>query len=210
MEGQDLALLLGAGSAENGRAHRLLLQSIAETTRAACVAQACSIQRLDIARREFVFEAVAGQGEDSMIGRRYPSDRGIAGWTLLSRQSIVVDDVSVEPSFAKDVAESTGYVPRSIVAFPLIKDDAPVGVMEVLDYELDEERGIGCLEFVAPFAGQASIVLQLVERDRTVGEAVEADAELRELAALTSAFSALSEEKRQTAVRLLRLIRELM
>ncbi|WP_328873954.1 GAF domain-containing protein [Streptomyces sp. NBC_00287] len=208
MEGPDLARLLDRTGA--GQAHQLLLQSIAETTRSVCDAQACSIQRLDTASREFVFEAVAGQGHPTLVGRRYPSDRGIAGWTLLSRQSVVVDDVSTEPSFAKDVAESTGYVPHSIVAFPLIKDDMPVGVLEVLDADLDGRRGIRSLEFIAPFAGQATIAMQLVERDRTLGTAVAENSELRELLALTQEFSSLSGPKRETALRLLGLIRELM
>jgi GAF domain-containing protein len=121
-----------------------------------------------------------------------------------------VDDVSTEPAFAKDVAESTGYVPRSIVAFPLVTGDAPLGVMELLDCEFQARRGIDCLDFVAPFAAQAAIVLNLLQRDRAVGEAVAADGGLREISALTSMLTALGGERRGVAVKLVELLEELM
>ena len=43
-----------------------------------------------------MFEAVAGEGEGTLIGRRL-GRKGIAGWVLVTRQPIVVEDVTDDP-----------------------------------------------------------------------------------------------------------------
>ena len=53
-----------------------------------------------------MFEAVAGEGEDDLVGMRFPSGTGIAGWVLSTRQPLVIEDVANDPRFARDVAEA--------------------------------------------------------------------------------------------------------
>ena len=43
---------------------------------------------------------------------RFPSSAGIAGWVLVTRQPLVLDDVTADPRHARNVAERTGYVPE--------------------------------------------------------------------------------------------------
>jgi GAF domain-containing protein len=50
-----------------------------------------------------------------------------------SGQAIVVEDVRQDPRFARDVAETTGYLPSSILAVPLPGGADGLGVLEVLD-----------------------------------------------------------------------------
>ncbi len=92
---------------------RSLLQSIVEVARSVFGAAAASVFLLDEQTDELVFEAVAGEGEDDLIGMRFPSGTGLAGWVAMSGQSLLVDDVNSNPQFARDAAESTGYVPTS-------------------------------------------------------------------------------------------------
>ena len=84
-------------------------------------------------RDELVFEAIAGHGADTLIGQRFPSSTGIAGWVLVTRQPLVIEDVTEDPRFAKDVAETTGYVPKGLMAVPLLHEERALGVLEVLD-----------------------------------------------------------------------------
>jgi hypothetical protein len=52
----------------------------------------------------------------------------------MSGQPIVVADVGADSRFARDVAESTRYVPQTILAAPLVDATGDVlGVLEVLD-----------------------------------------------------------------------------
>lgn len=211
MENAHLAALFTASNAGNSRQHRALLQSIVRTTQSVCAAQACSVQRLDRGSRELVFEAASGRGRPDLIGIRYSADTGIAGWTLVSRQAIVVDDVQQNAHFAKDVAESTGYLPRSIIALPLIHEDRLLGVLEVLDSSAGWASGIAGLDFLAEFAEQAAIVLSLVEGDQLVDAAVStADEAMRELMEISGTLAALTGDRRTTALRLLHTLRELL
>ena len=99
--------------------YRELLQSIVDVARAIFGAQAASIFLLDEERDELVFEAVSGRGEGQLVGARFPSSTGIAGFALVTRQPLVVDDLESDPRFSQDRARTTGYVPSSIVASPL-------------------------------------------------------------------------------------------
>ena len=128
--------LLPAASALLGEAeddHQELLRRVVTTACALFGAAAATVFLLDEQRGELVFEAVSGEGESYMVGRRFPASRGIAGWVLSAHEPLVVADLATSPVFAKDLAETTGYVPRSLMAAPLLYGEEAVGVMEVLD-----------------------------------------------------------------------------
>lgn len=95
-----------------------LLQSVVDTARAIFGAQASSIMLLDPAADELIFEAVSGQGQEFLVGRRFPAGRGIAGWVAASGEPMVVDDLHDSVSFDRAIAESTGYVPNALMAAP--------------------------------------------------------------------------------------------
>ncbi|MEI5097517.1 GAF domain-containing protein [Streptomyces sp. PmtG] len=154
---------LGAGAEER---HRRLLLSVVHTARAIFDAQASSIALLDQDSGALVFEAVSGQGEESLVGTSFPAERGIAGWVLQSRQPVEVHDVDTNGHFARDVAESTAYVPRALMAAPLLAGEEPLGVLEVLDRNTETRAPLPAMELLALFAGQASVALELVQRDR--------------------------------------------
>ena len=97
------------------------------------LAKASSIFLLDEAAGELVFEAVAGHGSDELVGRRFPAGTGIAGWVLTTRQPLVVEDVEGDPRFGREAAESTGYVPKRLMAVPMLNEDEALGVLSVLD-----------------------------------------------------------------------------
>jgi GAF domain-containing protein len=119
---------------------------------------------LDEEADELVFEAVSGEGADSLIGQRIPSSTGIAGWVLVTRQPLVLEDVGNDPRFARDVAESTGYVPQGLMCVPLLHEERALGVLNVLDrasqFTLEE------MELLGLFANQAAIALDLLQRAR--------------------------------------------
>jgi GAF domain-containing protein len=141
---------------------RQLLQSIVEVARAIFGAAASSIFLLDRDAGNLIFEAVAGQGEGFLVGQAFPASAGIAGWVLTSGEPIVVDDLTASTRFARDIAESTGYVPRTLMAAPLMHDGDSLGVIEVLDHQTDARRALGDLELLGLFASQAAIALAVI------------------------------------------------
>jgi GAF domain-containing protein len=145
---------------------RSLLQAIVEVARVVFGAAASSVFLLDSDSGELVFEAVSGAGEDHLIGTRVPSGTGLAGWVAMSGQPLIVDDVSQDPQFARNVAESTGYVPSSIIAAPLIRDGDCIGVLEVLDAGSHARDELSDLDLVGLLATEGALGLELLTRLR--------------------------------------------
>ncbi len=154
---------------------RELLQSIVDVARTIFGAKAASVFLLDEEADELVFEAVAGEGEGTLIGSRFPSSTGIAGFALVTRQPLVVDDLEADPRFSRDRAESTGYVPNSIVASPLLHEERALGVLSVLDRAPDRPFGLAELELLSRFSTQAAIGLDLLRRARLARSALGGD-----------------------------------
>ena len=151
-------------------------------------AAACSCALADEDGELLEFVAADAVGAQDIVGVTIPVSRGIAGWAAMSGQPIAVRDVQTDPRFARDVAESTHYVPRQILAAPLLSADGEViGVVEVLDPRVDEASDwtITVLGTVAallamlvvrrtaePDAGLAELgreVLEAVDRHRASG-----------------------------------------
>ncbi len=157
----DLAQLAAdLGPVLRPRADEEFLQAIVETARLVFDAAACSIALLDEQEEELEFRVAAGEGSDMTVGLRIPADRGIAGWAVVSGQPIAIDDVRQDPRFAADVAETTGYVPRAIMAMPLESERTTFGVIEVLDRRQGGGEGADDMEILALFARQATLAVE--------------------------------------------------
>ena len=195
------AVAAGVLAAEDG--HRELLQSIVEVARGIFGARASSIFLLDADADELVFEAVAGEGASSLIGQRLPSSTGIAGWVLVTRQPLVLEDLQNDPRFARDVAESTGYVPTSLMAVPLLHDEEVLGVLQVLDRPHRERFSLQEMELLGLFANQAAIALDLLGRARRARAIVEGESPLAVVARIAASLDALPDDRRDDAIALL-------
>ena len=152
---EDLRAAVAAGVLGAEESHRELLQSVVEVARAIFRAKASSIFLLDEAADELVFEAVAGEGAGELVGKRFPSSTGIAGWVLVTRQPLVIDDVTADRRFGRDVAESTGYVPKGLMAVPLLHEERSLGVLEVLDRPTDTRFTLKEMDLLGAFAKSA-------------------------------------------------------
>jgi GAF domain-containing protein len=196
---------VAAGALAGDELHRALLQSLVETARSIFRAKAASIFVLDEEADELVFEAVAGEGSDTLVGRRFPSSTGIAGWVLVSRQPLVIEDVSADPRFARDAAESTGYVPKGLMAAPLLHDERALGVLSVLDRPKTEGFTLAEMELLGYFARQAAVALELLLAARRAQTALEdVNDELALVARIAALLDELPPERREAGIRLLR------
>jgi GAF domain-containing protein len=196
---------VAAGRLAGEEAHAELLSSVVAVARAIFGAAASSIFMFDAEADELVFAAVAGHGEQSLVGTRFPSSRGLAGWVLVTRQSIVIDDAESDKRFARDVAERAGYIPKRIMAAPLLHGEDAIGVIQVLDPPSTRRVTPADLDLLGLFAGQAAIGLHLATRARLAREALESDAgDTSDLALLATALDALEGDRRTAALALIR------
>ena len=188
---------------------RELLRSVVEVARAIFAAKASSIVLLDEVPQELVFEAVAGEGETTLVGQRFPASKGVSGWVLATRQPLVIEDVSSDPRHARDVAESTGYVPTGLMAVPLLLEERALGVLSVLDrqthFTLEE------MELLGLFANQAAIALDLLQRARRAQTALTgANEDVAVVARLAKALEDLEGPRREAGLRLMLALEELL
>jgi GAF domain-containing protein len=139
-----------------------LLQSVVDVARAIFGAAASSVFVLDEEANELEFCAVSGEGEAFLVGRRFPADRGIAGWVVASGEPTVVRDLSRNTAFDRDLAASTQYVPDALMAAPLLHREQVLGVLEVLDPVPQSRSSLDELDLLALFARQAAAALRVV------------------------------------------------
>jgi GAF domain-containing protein len=204
------AVAAGLLAAQRGR--RPLLQSIVEVARAIFGARASSIMLHDAAAGELVFEAATGADSEGLIGRRLPEGTGIAGWVLASLEPLVVEDVTRDPRFARDVAASTGYTPKGIMAAPLLLDEERVlGVLSVLDRPLRTQFSLIEIDLLGLFAHQAAIALDLLETARRAEAALEgADPAAVSLARVAATLDELDAPGREAGQRLLAAVEDVL
>jgi GAF domain-containing protein len=187
-----------------------LLRSIVDVARAIFGAKASSILLFEPESEELVFAAVSGEGERELVGRRIPASTGVAGWVLSSRTPLVLEDVQSDPRFARDVAEKTGYVPKGLMAVPLLDEEIDLGVLQVLDRPQRARFTLQEMELLGLFAGQAAIALGLLRSAQRARAALDGEGELATVAALAGALDTLEGRRRGEGIALLRSLEQVL
>jgi len=202
----ELRAAVAAGVLGSEDQYRALLQSVVDVARAIFKAKASSILLLDTETDELVFEAAADEASENLIGKRFPSSTGIAGFVLVSRQPLVIEDVLADPRFSRETAESTGFVPKGLMAVPLLHEENALGVLEVLDRPRDTRFTLAEMDLLGLFANQAAIALDLLQRARRAQSVLRGEGDLGVLARLAEALEKRGREEdgsRESALRLL-------
>lgn len=151
-----------------------VLRSVAEATVTLFDAEAASIALHDAATDRLVIRVAAGTAGDGAVGLSMGPSDGIVGYVFTTGQPLAVSDVAADPRFDRSTAEGTGYVPRSILAVPLVDDGGTIGVLEVLDRRGDAGFGLRDIELATVFARQATVAIRASRVEREVGELLRA------------------------------------
>ncbi len=203
------AVASGALGAEEN--YRALLQATVEVARAIFGARASSVFLFDEEADELVFEAVAGEGANELIGRRFPSSTGVAGWVLVTRQPLVIEELESDPRFAREAAESTGFVPKGLMAVPLLHDERALGVLEVLDRPQQAAFSLQEMELLGLFANQAAIALDLLQKAREAqGVLADEGGDAQAVARFVGKLADAEPERRAAVLQLLAALEKLL
>jgi len=162
LEASGQAVFLGSQSE--------LLRSIVETAAHIFSAAAASIALIDEKKQTLEFKVAVGAGNENVEGMSIPLDTGIAGYVAMTGQPIAISDVRQDERFNQAFAQSTGYVPRSILATPLFSDGRVIGVMEVLDKIDAPYFNMQDMELLGLFARQAAIAIHQSQQIEQFGE----------------------------------------
>jgi GAF domain-containing protein len=211
MSEDDLRAAVAAGALAAREGHRPLLQAIVEVARAIFGARAASIMLLDDDAGELVFEAVTGEGEETLVGQRFPSNTGIGGWVVASGQPLVVEDVATDPRWSRETAQGTGYVPKGLMAVPLLREDRVLGVLYVLDRPERRRFSVAEMDLLGLFANQAAVALELLLQARRMEALLAASGDqLEAVAQLALALDSLDDDQRAAGVRLLEALAQVL
>jgi GAF domain-containing protein len=145
------------------------LRAIADAAVAALHVTAASIALRDPATDMLIFRAAAGPQGEGVVGLSIAPNEGIAGYAFSTGQPLAVADVGQDPRFERGTAERTGFVPRSLLAVPLVDDDGIVGVMEWLDRTDGAPFDLADLEIATRVAAAATATARATRLERDAG-----------------------------------------
>jgi GAF domain-containing protein len=161
-----------SGQTVLARSSDALLDSIVEAAAKIFGAGAASILLVNEEEQVLEFRVACGPSGQSLVGTKYPLDKGIAGYVVMTGQPIATSHVDQDRRFDREFAESTGYVPESILATPLMSGDRIIGVMEVLDKLDAASFGMQDMELLGLFARQAALAIDQVQQVGKIEEAL--------------------------------------
>lgn len=155
------------------RSNDVLLQSIVQAAAKIFGAAAGSILLVNEEAEALEFRVAFGPADRDLVGTTFPYDQGIAGYVFMTGMPIATSNVKEDRRFNQDFAKSTGYVPNSILATPLItSDDRVIGVMEVLDKIDAKSFDMHDMELMGLFAQQASMAIEQSQQIDQVQDAM--------------------------------------
>jgi len=162
-----------SGRAVLPRSNDTLLKSIVDAAARIFGAAAASILLVNEEEDALEFKVSTGEANRDLIGTRFPYDKGIAGYVFMTGQPIATFNVKEDKRFNQDFAKSTGYVPNSILATPLISsDDRVIGVMEVLDKIDATSFNLQDMELLGMFAQQAAMAIDMSQQIDSIEQAL--------------------------------------
>ena len=130
---------------------------------------------------------------------------------LVTRQPLVVEELAADPRFAREAAESTGFVPKGLMAVPLLHEERALGVLEVLDRPQQAAFSLKEMELLGLFASEAAIALDLLQKARLARAVLEDEGtEATALARLAQRLSDAEPEQQEAAERLIRAINDFL
>jgi signal transduction protein with GAF and PtsI domain len=159
----EAARRLDLGSAE------AVLRSVVDATVALFQSEAASIALYDPVTDRLVFRVAAGEQGQGVVGLSVPPSQGLVGYVYTTGQALALSDVERDARFGRAFAGQTGYVPRSIVAVPLVDEHGTIGVLEVLDKRNEVAFSLRDIELASVFARQAAVAISASRVERDVG-----------------------------------------
>ena len=145
--------------------HTALLEQIVRTAMHVLNARAGSLYLLDEERDELIFEVALGERAAPLRGQRVPLGQGVAGWVAATGQALAVADVQRDPRWSQEIGRTVGYLPRTMLAIPLLLRDDVLGVLQLLDKGGGEPFAAADMATLGLFGQQAAVA---IDQSRTV------------------------------------------
>lgn len=141
------------------RDHVALLKRIISAAMELLDIEAASILLVDPSTGELRFELAADM-EPGMINMIVPMDGSIAGWVVSHGEPRVIEDVSQEPKFFKQVNDKLEFQTRNLIAVPLRTHKQVIGTLEAVNKHGGARFTADDIKILTTLAGQAAIAIE--------------------------------------------------
>ena len=146
-----------------------LLPAILEVARRVMEVEASSLFLINPQGELELATASGGAPNGAVPAQRIvvPRGRGISGWVLEHKQSLLVPDAYADPRFFKETDKLTGFRTRSILCVPLLRGTKEIGVLQVLNpigRTAFDEGDLEIIEAYGTLAATAIDKLRTIER----------------------------------------------
>jgi Nif-specific regulatory protein len=112
-----------------------LLELIIDTATKMMQAKASSLLLLDPKTKKLYFKVATGERKEELRKFEINLGQGIAGLVAQTGEPLLIQDVTHDPRWYKQISESIGFETRSIACVPMKVGDEIIGVVEIIDKE---------------------------------------------------------------------------
>jgi signal transduction histidine kinase len=116
----------------------ILLNHIVSAASDLTETEAASILLYDDAARQLYFQVATNLDQPTMRGLAVPLEGSIAGWIVTNHKAARITDAKGDPRHFSSIEKQTHVTTRSLLGVPLITKDKVVGVLEVINKQVEE------------------------------------------------------------------------
>ncbi|MEP7291273.1 MAG: GAF domain-containing sensor histidine kinase [Chloroflexota bacterium] len=141
------------------RDHVALLRRIIAAAMELLDIEAASILLIDPSTGELRFELAANM-DDDMTSIVVPMEGSIAGWVVTHGEARVIEDVTQEPNFFKNVDDVLEFQTRNVLAVPMRTHLKVIGALEAVNKRSRARFNSEDFKILTTLAGQAAIAIE--------------------------------------------------
>ncbi len=157
----DLANLIEISKILNSTLHLdTLLNRLFTEVRNIMHTEGCSLMLKSKKTGELKFKTVKGKRSNIIKEFSIPAGKGIAGWIVRNKKSVLVNDVSKDKRFYSGMDHRSGFMTRNIVGAPLLIKDNVIGIIEAVNKLNKENFNFSDKEILGSLANLAAIAIQ--------------------------------------------------
>jgi putative nucleotidyltransferase with HDIG domain len=136
-----------------------VVRKILETGLQICDGEGASILMLEEDKFHLYFREALGAKSSEIKSIRIPlNDQSIAGWVVINRAPVAVNDASQDPRHYKEVDKAIDFETHNLACVPIMWGEEAIGVLEVVNKRKGQFNEKD-LEYLGILANQAAVAL---------------------------------------------------
>ena len=154
-----------------------LLELIIDSVTRLMEAKASSLLLLDQKTGKLYFKVTLGEKKEEVRKFEISLGQGIAGIVAETGEPLLINDVTKDPRWDKEISETIGFQTRSIACVPMKIEGHTIGVVEIIDKEDGSPIQKEDMKILSVFAELASMA---IHNARMISQVKKENLDLRE------------------------------